>query len=143
MIEPNNPLINVSDLMQKIENEVRRRHSPGRPGQIGHDVPPEILATAASIEALIRTAEQKAQIRTSWSGRLNRFPFTLSTRLQQFCLRILAFLFKDQRHINFSLIEVLRESSAQAIQLSEQVDQLRTRLNRIEDRVSSIEADKP
>ena len=141
MLEPNNQRIDVSLLMQKIENEVRRRRSPEGVSDRDQTLPADVLATAASIDALIRTAEEKAQIRQAWSGRLNRFPFTLSKGLQSFCLRVLAFLFKDQRHVNLAMIEILRESSAQSLRLGEQVDQLRVRLNRIEDRLGSIETE--
>lgn len=139
MIEPNNPHVDVSVLMQKIEDEVRRRRSPEGALDGDRTLPADALATAATIDGLIRTAEEKAQVRMKWSGRLNRFPFNISPGIQRFCLRTLAFLFKDQRHVNFAIIEVLRETLAQNLRLTTQLDRLRARLNRVEDRLAKLE----
>ncbi|GAC1658370.1 MAG: hypothetical protein NVS9B12_10850 [Vulcanimicrobiaceae bacterium] len=139
MLEHNNPAINVDRLMAKVRAEVSKRHFPdGTSEDVGQGLPADALATVASIESSINAAAEKSQIRTGWSGRLNRFPFNLSVGLQRFFLSVLAFVFKDQRHVNFAVVHALRESLTMNVRLAEQVDQLRARLNGLEDRLNNI-----
>ncbi|MBV8244945.1 MAG: hypothetical protein JOZ38_03405 [Candidatus Eremiobacteraeota bacterium] len=135
MIDANNPAIDVDELMTKVNLEVARRTVPGAAGLADAAISPDALVTAASVEAVLATAERKSQIRTDWPGRLNRFPFSLLMPLRYFFLRALAFIFKDQRHVNFALIEVARELSATNVRLQEQIDQLRARVNALDDRL--------
>ncbi len=136
MLERNNPAVSVDELMAKVHAEVSARHLPRLGGLPGKDtLPADAVASAASIAAAIDVAEEKSHVRTRWSGRLNRFPFTISPRLQRWCLKILAFLFKDQRHVNFAMVQSLRESLAMNVRLAEQVDQLRARMNALDDRM--------
>lgn len=134
MLDNNNPSVNVQELMSKVNLEVAGRHMPRRgwDGEISA-LPADAAATAASIESLLGMAEEKAQPRIRWSGRLNRFPFTQFPWLQRFFLKVLAFIFKDQRHVNFAILQALRESLAMSIRLAEQVDQLRARVNALDD----------
>lgn len=136
MLERNNPAINVDDLMEKVHAEVAKRHLPDA-WDDGARLPADALATVASIEAALAVAEEKAQVRVRWSGRLNRFPFNASPALQRISLRMLAFIFKDQRHVNGALIQALRESLTMNARLAEQVDQLRKRLNALDDQVAN------
>ena len=62
------------------------------------------------IEALIKNAESRAYIRTKWPDKFNRFPLNLTQKLQKVAFKILALLFKDQREVNFGLIQSLRET---------------------------------
>lgn len=64
---------------------------------------------AASIEALLYTARKMSQVRTVWPHRLMRFPFNVSRGLRRMLLKFFAFLFNDQRHVNFALTEAVRE----------------------------------
>ena len=135
MIDANNPAIDVAELMTKVNIEVARRTTPRAAGLADGALSPEAIATAAAIEAVLATAERKSQIRTDWPGRLNRFPFTLLQPFRFFVLKVLAFIFKDQRHVNFALIEALRELLATNVRLQEQIDQLRARVNALDDRL--------
>jgi hypothetical protein len=110
MLEHNNPSIDVDDLMARIQQEVAKRgvgYEPVSAESDGSQMHP-----LASIEALLNTAQVKAEVRTKWSGKLLVFPFDRSVKLQRFALRILGYLFKDQRHVNFSLIAALHETLA-------------------------------
>jgi len=110
MLEHNNPSIDVDDLMARIQQEVAKRGVGFEPVTFSGDIAQPL--PLASIEALLNTAQAKAEIRTRWSGQLRIFPFDRSTKLQRLALRALSFLFKDQRHVNFALIAALRESLA-------------------------------
>lgn len=137
MLERNNPDLNVDELMKKVHGEVAKRHLRHSLDDGAATLPADALAAVASIEAALVVAEEKSQIRARWSGRLNRFPFSASPGLQRLGLRILAFLFKDQRHVNGALIQALRESLSMNARLAEQVDQLRRRVNALDDRVGN------
>lgn len=139
MIEHNNPAINVDELMAKVHAAVGRRHFPAGSGTAAAALPADALATIASIESSLDAATEKAQIRTTWSGRLNRFPFNASPFLRRLSLKILSFVFKDQRHVNFAIIQALRDSVEMNVRLAEQVDQLRARLNQVDDRTACLE----
>jgi len=136
MIEANNPEIDVDDLMEKVREEVAKRQSKpftkenvNRQPTIGINP----LLTH-QIQAFLNNAESKSQVRTEFPEKLNRFPFTLSRRLQKFILRLYAFLFKEQRAINLSLIQALRESFALNQQLSEQIAALQSQLKLMDER---------
>jgi hypothetical protein len=111
MIEPNNPHIDVDELMSRVRVEVLRRQFGGS----GHD-PPGVLDGKTALDALaleghIQSAARLAEVRAKWSGRLSFFPFTLQP-VQRFCLKLLAFVFRDQRHVNFEIVAALREALA-------------------------------
>ncbi|MEQ9483377.1 class I SAM-dependent methyltransferase [Coleofasciculus sp. F4-SAH-05] len=136
MIEANNPEINVDELMEKVREEVAKRQTKlfskenvNRQPSIG--INPLL---AHQIQAFLNNAESKSQVRTEFPEKLNCFPFTLSRRLQKFVLRLYAFLFKEQRAVNFSLIQALRESFTLNQQLSEQIAALQAQLQLIDER---------
>ena len=109
MIEHNNPSIDVDDLMARIQQEVAKRGVGYEPVAAEEGSPASPLA---SIEGLLHTAQAKAEVRTKWSGQLRVFPFDRSPKLQKWALDALAFLFRDQRHVNTALIAALRETLA-------------------------------
>jgi O-antigen chain-terminating methyltransferase len=104
-----NPNVDVNDLMARVHARVRRDESAETaPGAERTYVYASEL-DAASIEALLYTARKMAQVRTVWPHKLMRFPFNLSRGLQRLLLKLFAFLFNDQRHVNFALTEAVRE----------------------------------
>jgi len=131
MIESNNPRIDVDALMSKIRLEIERHHtvSSALPDFFSSTTAEDASANAAGIEALLRIAEEKALVRTRWSSKLNRFPFTLSRPLQAAFLKGLALLFKDQRHVNFLLIQAMRETLWLNQRVVHQLTQVRRRAN--------------
>jgi O-antigen chain-terminating methyltransferase len=141
MIEANNPEIDVDELMQKIQEEVARRESFS--SLESSEIIAESQATAVNVsymQALLNNAEFKSQIRTHWPEKFNRFPFNLSGWIQRFALKVYNFLLKEQRAVNFSLIEALRESLALNRQLGEQVTVLQTQLNGLSASLSATDA---
>jgi O-antigen chain-terminating methyltransferase len=141
MIEANNPEIDVDDLMQKIKEEVARRES--FPNLESSKIIAELErpgGNASYIQALLNNAEFKSQIRTHWPAKFNRFPFNLSGWVQRFALKLYNFLLKEQRAVNFSLIEALRESLALNRQLGEQVTSLQAQLNGLNASLTATDA---
>ena len=92
-----------------------------------------------SIEALINTAQAKAEVRTQWSARFQVFPFNRSAWLQRLLLNALAYLFKDQRHVNFAAIQALREVVALDRDLTQRVRQLEREVRLLERRIELLE----
>jgi O-antigen chain-terminating methyltransferase len=139
MIETNNIEINIDELMGKVREEIAGRKSTFmsqeneqyRAGTGKEEV------VVSNIEALINNAEFKAQARTDWPKKFNRFPFNLGW-LQKFILKAYNFLLKEQRVVNFSLSQALRESLTLNRDLSEQVAALQVQLNEISDRLNVI-----
>jgi len=141
MIEANNHEIDVDELMQKIQEEVARRES--FPSLESSEIIAESQATAVNVsymQALLNNAEFKSQIRTHWPEKFNRFPFNLSGWIQRFALKVYNFLLKEQRAVNFSLIDALRESLALNRQLGEQVTALQTQLNGLNASLNATDA---
>lgn len=146
MIESNNLEINVDELMQKVRDEVARRHDLSLPGNAELNNFNEIAFEKNSpIEHLLSQAELFSEVPTELPDKFNRFPFSLSQGLQKFVLKLYGFLFKKQRVVNFSLIQAQRESTnlnrklfehvfAQLIDLQSQVKELNERLKAIDER---------
>ncbi|MEH1907522.1 MAG: methyltransferase domain-containing protein [Nostoc sp.] len=130
MIEANNPEINVEELIQKICNEVAKRQVKSQPldSKSNFDTS-NMMLNISYIEALLRNAESRSCIRTKWPDKLNRFPFKFNTKLQKFILRAINFIFKDQREVNFNLINSLKESVALNRQLIEQITTLKVQMD--------------
>ncbi|HEY9611199.1 class I SAM-dependent methyltransferase [Allocoleopsis sp.] len=151
MIEPNNLEINVDELMQKVRDEVARRHKFSLPGNGGLNNFNEIVLDKDSpIEILLSQAELFSQVPTELPDKFNRFPFSLSKELQKFVLKLYGFIFKKQQVVNFSLIQAQREStnlnrelftrvSAQLMDLQSQVKELNERLKAIDERYTKID----
>jgi len=143
MINSSNPEINVDELMQRIREDVAKRYGQSQSTNI--TAKPIISAPTGTldhifyhIEALLRNAETRAIIRTKWPDNLNKFPFNLGIIkfLQKIALKILSFIFKDQREVNFNLIRALKESVGLNRQLIEQITSLRAH---IDERLNAVD----
>lgn len=142
MIEPNNPEIDVDELMTRVRSEVRRRQfgtsdtngtngtngSNGtRNGSAGFAVPLDV----APVEGHVAAAARFAQVRTSFPGRFAVFPLNLPP-VRRFFLKLLALMFRDQQRVNAELVAALRESVALT-------DRMHARLLELEDRLQRPE----
>jgi len=151
MFEANNPEINVDELMQKIREEVNQRQSHSSPVNASLNVQhSEIDFSLSQIDGWLKNAESRAEVRTKWPDNLKRFPLNLVQWLPKIALRILNFIFKDQREVNFNLINSLKESvtlnkqlTAQITTLQVQVDKrwntVDSRLQRMEQRWNAVD----
>lgn len=94
---------------------------------------------AASIEALLYTARKMAQVRTVWPRRLWVFPFNLSRGLRRLVLKLFAFLFNDQRHVNFALTEAVREQLQINKEMHGLIASLQGEVRNLESRLQELE----
>jgi O-antigen chain-terminating methyltransferase len=130
MIEPNNPNIDVDDLMTRIQREVtRRRLGPRADVYVG--TPIGSLDTTF-VESQLAAALQRAEVRRKPPERLNVFPWNRLRRLQTFALRVLAFVFKDQRQVNFALVAAARELVVVDRALHDRLVALEARVHQLE-----------
>ena len=142
MIEANNPEINVDELMQKIQEEVARRNNLAVPESANSNfvnITPANLMNLNQIEALLNNAELKSQVRTEIPPKFNRFPFKVSKGLQKFALKLYSFLFKEQRAVNFSLIQALKESLTLNRHLSEQLYAIQAQMKTTSERLQAVD----
>lgn len=132
MIAPNNPSVSVDELMAKINQQIAGSRAASLLDAEGvRSLTADTVTAVANMEAIIQTAESASQVRTSWGASLARFPFTI-VPVRAFFLRILAFIFRDQRQLNAILIDAFRASLELNVRLCEQIDAMRTRLDEIE-----------
>ncbi len=133
MIEPNNPNIDVDDLMSRVRAEVLRRQFGGSGDEPRVVLDGKTALDVVALEGHIQSAARLADVRAKWSGRLSFFPFTLRP-VQRFCLKLLAFVFRDQRHVNFEIVAALREAVAINRHLYGRLLQVEEHLRRLERR---------
>ncbi len=110
--------VDVDDVMSRVQDAVAKR-------SVGITSLTETSRRRSgnafdAIEPLIEIAQAKSEVRTAWSGRLQNLLFSVpgSRRL---ALRLLAFLFRDQRHVNLALTAALREMVAINRELSQRL----------------------
>ncbi len=130
MFEANNPEINVDVLMQKIRQEVSQRQNDYQPVVLNSTnfKSSAVKFDVSHIETLLGDAESRANVRTKWPDKWNRFPFNFSSVIQKLALKILSFIFKDQREVNFNLIQSLKESLLLNQQLISEIANLRSQV---------------
>ncbi|TFI55839.1 methyltransferase domain-containing protein [Mastigocladus laminosus UU774] len=132
--------INIDELMEKIREEVAQRKfqqsqlqaipSANSSNSNNNNIEISAIKWAINhIEALLKNAESRAVLRTKWPDNLNKFPFNFSRGLQNIALKILNFIFKDQREVNFNVINALKESVALNQQIVAQISVLRSQLD--------------
>lgn len=129
MIEKGNPDIDVDELMGKIHEQIAAHSLPSLlagSGGAGAD----FTTLVARIEEALVAAENSSQVRTTL-GRSRRF-LRRAPMLEDFVLRVFAFLFRDQRHVNAALVEALRTSLQLNVRLCEDLDRIKLRIEALE-----------
>jgi len=130
MSEANKPEINVNKLMYKIRDKVAKNNNSFNPLSLNSvSQAPTVNLDISQVEALIKNAESRAYIRTKWPDKFNKFPFNFISRLKKLVLKLINLLFKDQRQVNFNLIQALRHFVELNHQLTEQISILNTRVD--------------
>ena len=147
MNETNKNQVNVNELMQKIREEVASRNSllsPTVPSSFSQAS--EIDLVANYIEDLLTNAESRSHVRTKWPDKLNRFPLNLTGGLRKIVLKAINFLFKDQREVNFALIQACgelvklnRHATKQVSDLNGQVSDLNGQVSDLNSRIQDID----
>ncbi|MGJ5673551.1 MAG: methyltransferase domain-containing protein [Nostochopsis sp.] len=135
MNEKDESQVNVDEIMHKIREEVvKRRNYSQLKRATNQSTLPSIQkhynATIELIQSLLKNAQLRSETRTKWPDNLNKFPFNLSKNIQKNFLKVLNFIFKDQREVNYNIIRALQESVALNRQLIEQVASLRLQIDR-------------
>ena len=137
VIESAAPGVNVEELVAR----VRARVSEIRDRPAGQ-VPLDALTLRSSVfidslEGHTNIADQKLQIRMQWPSHIGSgFPFGFQ-RVRALCLAALAFLFKDQRHVNAALVAAFREQISFNRQLIEQMHALRDEIDALRGAIES------
>lgn len=130
MFDSNNPEINIDELMQKIHEEVAKRQRYSQPLTTKNNADiTDLMSKIDHIESLLINAESRAYARTKWPDKLNRFPFNFRSKLQKFILKLINFLFKDQREVNLNLILAFKASVTANRQLIEQIHTLKAQID--------------
>jgi transposase len=129
MLDRGNPDIDVDALMARVQHEVLRRQFGDAPaaGSLLDGI------DTAAVDSLIDAAALRAAPRHRWPARLNVFPFNLKA-VQRFCLRALAWLFRDQQAFNAALLQALRESLTINVRLHASMREMEARIRRLEGR---------
>ncbi len=129
MIDSANAAIDVDALMDRLRErvaEVRQKGPAGDP--LGARALRGNLFINA-LEAYANIADRKSQIRSQWPSHIgDRFPFKIE-RIRVVSLKLLAFLFKDQRHVNVAIVSALREQISLNRHLVEQIANLREQVD--------------
>ncbi|MFN6484069.1 MULTISPECIES: class I SAM-dependent methyltransferase [unclassified Nostoc] len=130
MIESNYPETNIDELIHKDIEHISKNqaHSQLLDSQSHLDTS-NLKLSISYIESFLENAESRSIARTKWPDKLNLFPFNLSGNLQKIILKIMNFIFKDQREINFNIINSLKESVALNHQLVEHIATLKTQVD--------------
>jgi hypothetical protein len=134
--------LDVNDLMAQVHDQVLRRGESESAAAVRDVERTYVYASeldADSIEALLHNARKMAQIRTAWPRRLWIFPFSISRSLRRVFLRLFAFIFNDQRHVNFALTEAIRQQLQITKELHGLVAAQQSELRHLEDRLERIE----
>ena len=105
----NNPRIDVEALRKRVAEEVAASEGGEHNARV---VKFALELHLQSVEDALRTAEERSVPRTVWPENLNVFPFSLSPRLREAALRILALATRDQQEVNAALIRSQRETLA-------------------------------
>ncbi|HEX5274851.1 MAG TPA: hypothetical protein VFW34_06205 [Candidatus Rubrimentiphilum sp.] len=134
-----NPNVDVNDLMARVHDRVRREERIETAPAVERTYVYASELDAASIEALLYTARKMAQVRTVWPRRLWVFPFNLSRGLRRLVLKLFAFLFNDQRHVNFALTEAVREQLQINKEMHGLIASLQGEVRNLESRLQELE----
>lgn len=123
MVELKNSEINVDELMKGVCKVVAQNKEPSNLKSIvnSRNDMSRMLLNINNIEALLENAKSRACARQKWPEKFNYFPFNINLSLQKKILKFLNFIFKDQREVNFNLINSLRESLVLNKQLIEKI----------------------
>ena len=102
MLDTNNSEKQAEELKQRIQEETETSLEASLSSL------PSYVSTLADLDGHIHSIEKKIQVRAQLPKKLNRFPFNRIKILECSILKVLELLFRDQRIVNESLIDVLK-----------------------------------
>ena len=138
MIQTDRPNITPKLLIGKLQDEIQQQQSI--------DISPTALLSSRLvhrqskleyINLILSDAFSMSQARTTLPQKINRIPFFSNAKIQRILLKAYNFLFKEQRTINFGIIQVARENTSLNQQTSDQIINLEDNLQRLN--ISSVD----
>jgi hypothetical protein len=109
MIRSNNPKIDVEALRARVAEEKGRMSEPAGNPSISKLA---LELHLQAVEQALAAAEERSVPRTTWPENLRMFPFSASSKLRAFALRVLGLAMRDQQEVNAALIRSQRETLA-------------------------------
>ncbi|MBF0273791.1 MAG: class I SAM-dependent methyltransferase [Nitrospinae bacterium] len=112
MIEDNNPEIDQKEIIKKVEKIVSGELNAHEQDFI--DISKQfnernkLTSEINKVNSLLDILEKASKPRTKIPMTLDRFPFNKSKKLQSFILKLYEIIFREQREINYSVLESLR-----------------------------------
>lgn len=139
MSNPDHSRVNIDFLIDKIRQEAAKKQA------IAQYQPPANLDAAHrirsnNIEALLNAASAKSQVRTDLPAKFKRFPWSFSRVFGKIALKTYSFMFKEQRAVNFSLNQALRETLLLNQSLVKKVSELQAEIHGLQERLDALEA---
>lgn len=130
--------VDIDTLIDRIRQEAAQKQT------VAHYQPPANLDAANrirsnNIEALLNAANAKSQIRTDLPAKLKRFPWTVGGNFGRIALKLYSFLFKEQRAVNFSLNQAIRETLLLNQSLMQKVTELQAEISELQTRIDALE----
>ncbi|MGG6270200.1 hypothetical protein ACQ4M3_34855 [Leptolyngbya sp. AN03gr2] len=130
--------VNIDSIIDKIRQEAAKRQTIAK-----HQPPSNIDAAnrirSNNIEALLNAAHTKSQIRTELPVKLQRFPWSAGGGFGKAALKIYSFLFKEQRAVNFSLNQAIRETLLLNQSLVKKMSELQAEIQNLQLRIEELE----
>lgn len=138
MDNPEQTRVNINTLIETIRQEAAKKQT------VTSYQPPTDLDAANrirsnNIEALLNAAHAKSQIRTDLPAKLKRFPWTVGGSFGKIALKLYGFLFKEQRAVNFSLIQATRETLLLNQNLLKKIAELQAEMSGLQTRIDALE----
>lgn len=148
MILPNNPDLNVGELMARVRHAAAKIRASGSLDEIDMSaLDADVILVAAidrqrSIAHLIDRAAERSEPRTELPKRLAMMPAPFGALRKPF-LNAFNYVFKQQREVDDSLIAALRDVLHVQTVLGERVRALSDEIRDLKHRLSAIETQTP
>ncbi len=147
MIKPNNPLVDAEALMLRVREGAARLRSGNelddarlKRWNAATNRLPEIIDRQNAIIVHLALAENRNQPRTQVPGRLAKLR-TFGDAPLRLMLRIVNYLFKQQREVDAAQNVALREMSALIVAAAQDLNDINKRLSDITERLERQQSD--
>jgi O-antigen chain-terminating methyltransferase len=133
--------VDIDFLIRKIREEAATKQtvSQYRPPA---DIDAANRIRSSNIEALLSAASAKSQVRTDLPAKLKQFPWNIGGIFGKTALKIYSFVFKEQRAVNFSLNQALRESLLLNQSFVKKLAELQAEVSDLQARIQTLETQK-
>ena len=130
MLEINIPNLTAENITEKIVTQLQNENFVSTNEIIANlSMEEKIQKQIGYIQGFINTAKLRSQERNTWPNSLNRFPFILFKPFNFILLKILKFLFKDQKEVNYNVIQTAEELLVLNTDILNQISQINSSLS--------------